>query len=234
MVNKEILRQAFMACFDDLDDASSVHGAFGKATEWKDRCKKINSWIKDQAKNASGSKGKSKIEEIIDADMYDNFVSYIEEMYDDGIGLTELNDILRFDGEQVKKDIGIVSWDDFKDLVDKKAIDKAEKVINEIEDKWEEFKDSDENKDDDGNTIYDEIEDWVNDEYSQEPYSLVRSAVDLIESEVDKIADDEEKSDDWDSMVEAITRCGLEYEFKDFDDIVDMVNELDSWIMDSL
>jgi Lhr-like helicase len=67
MVNKEILRQAFMACFDDLDDASSVHGAFGKATEWKDRCNKINSWIKDQAKNASGSKGKSKIEEIIDA-----------------------------------------------------------------------------------------------------------------------------------------------------------------------
>ena len=87
----------------------------------------------------------------------------------------------------------MVSWDDFKDLINKKAIDKAEKVINEIEDKWEEFKDSDENKDDDGNTIYEDIEDWVNDEYSQEPYMLVRSAVDLIESEVDKIADDESR-----------------------------------------
>lgn len=174
------------------------------------------------------------LEEIIDADMYDNFVQYIDDVYYDGIDLTHLNDILRFDGEQLKKDIGMVSWDEFKDLVNKKAIDKAEKVINEIEDKWEEFKDSDENKDDDGNTIYDDIEDWVNDEYSNEPYNLVTSAVDLIESEVDKIADDEEKSDDWDSMVEAITRCGLEYEFKDFEDIVDMANELDSWIMDNL
>ena len=174
------------------------------------------------------------LEEIIDADMYDNFVQYIDDVYYDGIGLTELNDILRFDFEQLKKDIGMRNFDELKDLVDKKAIDKAEKVINEIEDKWEEFKDSDENKDDDGNTIYDDIEDWVNDEYSSEPYSLVRSAVDMIEGEVDRIADDEEKSDDWDSMVEAITMCGLEDEFKDFNDIVDMTRELDSWVNDNL
>ena len=174
------------------------------------------------------------LEEIIDADMYDNFVQYIDDVYYDGIGLTELNDILRFDFEQLKKDIGMRNFDELKDLVDKKAIDKAEKVINEIENKWEEFKDSDENKDDDGNTIYDDIEDWVNDEYSSEPYSLVRSAVDMIEGEVDRIADDEEKSDDWDFMVEAITMCGLEDEFKDFNDIVDMTRELDSWVNDNL
>ena len=174
------------------------------------------------------------LEEIIDADMYDNFVQYIDDVYYDGIGLTELNDILRFDFEQLKKDIGMRNFDELKDLVDKKAIDKAEKVINEIEYKWEEFKDSDENKDDDGNAIYDDIEDWVNDEYSSEPYSLVRSAVDMIEGEVDRIADDEEKSDDWDSMIEAITMCGLEDEFKDFNDIVDMTRELDSWVSDNL
>ena len=174
------------------------------------------------------------LEEIIDGDMYDNLVQYIDDVYYDGIGLTELNNILRFDFEQLKKDIGMRNFDELKDLVDKKAIDKAEKVINEIEDKWEEFKDSDENKDDDGNTIYDDIEDWVNDEYSSEPYSLVRSAVDMIEGEVDRIADDEEKSDDWDSMVEAITMCGLEDEFKDFNDIVDMTRELDSWVNDNL
>lgn len=175
------------------------------------------------------------LKEISNADKEDALMNYLEEIYYDEIPtLTEINDVLAYDWENVYKDIGIVQWDEFKDLVDKKAIDKAEKVINEIEDKWEEFKDSDENKDDDGNTIYDDIEDWVNDEYSQEPYTLVRSAVDLIESEVDKIADDEEKSDDWDSMIEAITRCGLEYEFKDFEDIVDMANELDSWIMDNL
>ena len=174
------------------------------------------------------------LEEIIDADMYDNFVQYIDDVYYDGIGLTELNDILRFDFEQLKKDIGMRNFDELKDLVDKKAIDKAQDVIKKIEDEWEEFKDSDENKDDDGNTIYDDIEDWVNDEYSSEPYSLVRSAVDMIEGEVDRIADDEEKSDDWDSMVEAITMCGLEDEFKDFNDIVDMTRELDSWVSDNL
>lgn len=162
-------------------------------------------------------------------------MSYLEDIfYGDIPTLTEVNDVLAYDWEQVYKDIGMVQWDDFKDLVDKKAIAKAEKVINEIEDKWEEFKDSDENKDNDGNAIYDDIEDWVNDEYSSEPYSLVRSAVDVIEGEVDRIADDEEKSDDWDSMVEAITMCGLEDEFKDFGDIVDMTRELDSWVVDNL
>ena len=174
------------------------------------------------------------LEEIIDADMYDNFVQYIDDVYYDGIGLTELNDILRFDFEQLKKDIGMRNFDELKDLVDTKAIKKAQDVIKKIEDEWEEFKDSDENKDDDGNAIYDDIEDWVNDEYSSEPYSLVRSAVDMIEGEVDRIADDEEKSDDWDSMVEAITMCGLEDEFKDFNDIVDMTRELDSWVSDNL
>ena len=174
------------------------------------------------------------LEEIIDADMYDNFVQYIDDVYYDGIGLTELNDILRFDFEQLKKDIGMRDFDELKDLVDTKAIKKAQDVIKKIEDEWEEFKDSDENKDDDGNTIYDDIEDWVNDEYSSEPYSLVCSAVDMIEGEVDRIADDEEKSDDWDSMIEAITMCGLEDEFKGFDDIVDMARELDSWVSDNL
>ena len=175
------------------------------------------------------------LEEISDAGKEDALMSYLEDtFYGDIPTLTEVNDLLAYDWENVYKDIGMIQWDDFKDLVDKKAIAKAEKVINEIEDKWEEFKDSDENKDDDGNTIYDDIEDWVNDEYSSEPYSLVRSAVDMIEGEVDRIADDEEKSDDWDSMVEAITMCGLEDEFKDFNDIVDMTRELDSWVVDNL
>lgn len=186
-------------------------------------------------KNLCWGQARKILEEISDADKEDALMSYLEDtFYGDIPTLTEVNDVLAYDWEQVYKDIGMIQWDDFKDLVDKKAIAKAEKIINEIEDKWEEFKDSDENKDDDGNTIYDDIEDWVNDEYSSEPYSLVRSAVDMIEGEVDRIADDEEKSDDWDSMVEAITMCGLEDEFKDFDDIVDMVRELDSWVVDNL
>ena len=175
------------------------------------------------------------LDKISDADKEDALMSYLEDtFYGDIPTLTEVNDLLAYDWEQVYKDIGMVQWDDFKDLVDTKAIKKAQDVIKKIEDEWEEFKDSDENKDDDGNIIYDDIEDWVNDEYSNEPYSLVRSAVDMIEGEVDRIADDEEKSDDWDSMVEAITMCGLEDEFKDFNDIVDMTRELDSWVVDNL
>ena len=175
------------------------------------------------------------LEEISDADKEDAFMNYLEDtFYGDIPTLTEVNDLLAYDWEQVYKDIGMRDFDELKDLVDTKAIKKAQDVIKKIEDEWEEFKDSDENKDDDGNAIYDDIEDWVNDEYSSEPYSLVRSAVDMIEDEVDRIADDEEKSDDWDSMVEAITMCGLEDEFKGFNDIVDMTRELDSWVSDNL
>ena len=175
------------------------------------------------------------LEEISDADKEDALMNYLEDtFYGDIPTLTEVNDLLAYDWEQVYKDIGMRDFDELKDLVDTKAIKKAQDVIEKIEDEWEEFKDSDENKDDDGNTIYDDIEDWVNDEYSSEPYSLVRSAVDMIEGEVDRIADDEEKSDDWDSMIEAITMCGLEDEFKGFDDIVDMARELDSWVSDNL
>ena len=174
------------------------------------------------------------LEEIVDADMYDNFCQYIDDVYYEGIDLTQLNDILRFDFDQLKKDIGMRSWDELKDLIDTKAIDKAQKVIKEIEDEWEEFKDSEDNKDDNGNLIYDDIEDWVNDEYSSEPYSLVMSAVDMIEGEVSTIIDYEEKTDDYDSMVEAITMCGLESNFKEFKDIVDMVYDIDNWINDNL
>lgn len=175
------------------------------------------------------------LEEISDADKEDALMNYLEEIYYDEIPtLTEINDILAYDWENVYKDIGMVQWDKLKDLINDKAIKKAKDVIQEIEDKWYEFSVSDENKDEKGNVIYEDIEDWVNDEYSNEPYNLVTSAVDLIADEVDSIVDGEEKTDDWDSMVEAITMCGLENEFKDFDDIVDMVNELDSWISDNL
>ena len=175
------------------------------------------------------------LKEISDADKEDALMNYLEEIYYDEIPtLTEINDILAYDWENVYKDIGMVQWDKLKDLINDKAIKKAKDVIQEIEDKWYEFSVSDENKDEKGNVIYEDMEDWVNDEYSNEPYNLVTSAVDLIADEVDSIVDGEEKTDDWDSMVEAITMCGLENEFKDFDDIVDMVNELDSWIMDNL
>lgn len=175
------------------------------------------------------------LKEISDADKEDALMNYLEEIYYDEIPtLTEINDILAYDWENVYKDIGMIQWDELKDLINDKAIKKAKDVIQEIEDKWYEFSVSDENKDEKGNVIYEDMEDWVNDEYSNEPYNLVTSAVDLIADEIDSVADGEEKTDDIDSMIEAITQCGLEYEFKDFGDIVDMANELDSWMSDNL
>lgn len=61
------------------------------------------------------------LEEIIEADKFDAFENYIDDVYEDGIGLTELNDILRFDFDQLKKDIGIFN---LEDEIDKKAFDK--------------------------------------------------------------------------------------------------------------
>ena len=172
------------------------------------------------------------LEEIMDADKFDEFNAYIDELYYDGIGLTELNDLLRFDFDSVKESLGMLDFEEFKDLFDKKALDKAEKVIEKIEKEWEEFKDSDENKDEDGKEIYKSIEDWAEETYSSEPWPLVEGAVRGIEGEVDTIADDEEKTDDWDSMVEAITRSGLEDSFGEFQGLVDSVGELDSWLSD--
>jgi len=173
------------------------------------------------------------LEEISDADKEDELMNYLEDIFSGDIPtLTEVNDVLAYDWENVYEGIGLVQWNELKDLVDEKAIKKAHDVIKEIEKQWNEFKDSEDNKDEKGNTIYEDIDEWVEDNYSNEPYNLVVSAVDTIEGEVDTIIDDEEKTDDWDSMVEAIAQCGLEYEFKDFADIVNMTNDLDSWIYD--
>lgn len=60
-------------------------------------------------------------EEIIDADKFDDFCQYIDNVYSDGIGLTELNDILRFDFDSLKKDIGMF---DLEDEINTKALTK--------------------------------------------------------------------------------------------------------------
>lgn len=64
------------------------------------------------------------LEEIVDADKWDDFVNYIDDIYYDGIGLTELNDILRFDFDQLKKDIGMFELDE---EIDRKEIEKLQK-----------------------------------------------------------------------------------------------------------
>ena len=44
---------------------------------------------------------------IIEADKENDFDSYIEDLYPDGIDETALNDMLWFDGDQILQDLGI-------------------------------------------------------------------------------------------------------------------------------
>ena len=61
-----------------------------------------------ELKDMLWSGAEDTLDEIIKADKFDAFCQYIDDIYgDEGIGLTQLNDILRFDTDQLKKDIGM-------------------------------------------------------------------------------------------------------------------------------
>ena len=74
------------------------------------------------------SGAEKSLEEIVDADKWDEFCRYIDDVYYDGIELIELNDILRFDFEQLKKDIGMFN---LEDEVDVDAIKKFKNVLED-------------------------------------------------------------------------------------------------------
>lgn len=52
---------------------------------------------------------------IQDEDKVGELDFYLEELYPDGLTMTQLNDILWFDGEQVLKDLGIEDEEDEED-----------------------------------------------------------------------------------------------------------------------
>lgn len=89
---------------------------------------KIDSPSEYELKDMLWSGAEKALEEIIDADKFEALENYIDKIYEGEIGLTELNDILRFDFDQLKKDIGMF---DLEDEVDVKAL---EKFRDELED----------------------------------------------------------------------------------------------------
>ena len=117
------------------------------------------------------------LEEIIDADKWDEFCQYIDDVYYDGIGLTELNDILRFDFDQLKKDIGMFGLEDEvntkvlkelkKDVIGASKIedlsDETYSLFNDLSDKLDELEDCD--NEGDFEEIKDEIDDIVEEIY---------------------------------------------------------------------
>ena len=150
------------------------------------------------------------LEEIIDADMYDNFVQYIDDVYYDGIDLTHLNDILRFDSEQLKKDIGMVSWDELSDLCDSKLIEDGIKELESFIENLDKEDSSYENdKEDAENTL---------------------NALEHLETEIDKSVDDEEITEDLSVIIGALD--GYSSWMLENKKLVSMISDISSWISD--
>lgn len=150
------------------------------------------------------------LEEIIDADMYDNFVQYIDDVYYDGIDLTQLNDILRFDSEQLKKDIGMVSWDELSDLCDSKLIKDG---IKEVESFIENLDKEDSNY-----------------EHNKEDAELTLNALENLEGEIDKSVKDEEITEDLTVIIGTLD--GYESWMLGNNKLVSMISDISSWISD--
>ena len=146
------------------------------------------------------------LQEIIDAGMYSNLENYIEDIYEGQIGITELNDILRFESEQIKKDIGMFDLEDevdtkvLKELKsDVKGVSKMEdlsdetySLFNDLSDKLDELEDCDDESDfedlkDEINDIKDEIYDVVIDgEEGGEPFrnDIEKNIIDVIDNDL--------------------------------------------------
>lgn len=158
------------------------------------------------------------LEEIIDADMYDNFVSYIEEMYDDGIGLTELNDILRFDFDNLKKDIGMF---DLEDEVDMKKIEDFKKTIETYK-KPRMITDSD-------LAQYEGLEDGsVSESDLSEQIDEITDKLTEVADAIDSVLD----SEDMDELEE--TKDDLESAYSDLVDVVGEYVETDNKVYNAL
>ena len=77
-------------------------------------------------------------EAIQDADKVDALDAYLEEIYPEGLTVTELNDILRFDGDSVLSDLGIYT-EDAIDTAIQDAVDEAQGESFEDSDELESF-----------------------------------------------------------------------------------------------
>lgn len=123
------------------------------------------------------------LKEISDADKEDALMSYLEEIfYDDIPTLTEVNDVLAFDWENVYESIGMVKWDELSDLCDSKLIKDG---IKEVTDYMNDLDEDDNEREDCEQTINafehleDEIDRSVKDEEITEDLSIIIGVLDI-------------------------------------------------------
>ena len=53
------------------------------------------------------SYGKENVEQILRAGKMEEFMSWVEEVYPEGVDMTKLNDIMSFEPEEVFKELGM-------------------------------------------------------------------------------------------------------------------------------
>lgn len=184
-----------------------------------------NDYSKWELADALWSGGRNTYDRL--SDYWDEIYASLEDMFGDGDStLTDVNDYLwHEDDDTILENAGVsvVHWDELEDLIDSRSISLAEKTFEKIDKELEGLVEDGE---------YEDVEDAYESIYGNyEDYTLAKSAVDNIESDVSRIVKNEEKTDDTDSILSAINELsGVD---DDFDDIVDMANEIDSWLQDN-
>lgn len=145
------------------------------------------------------------LKEISDADKEDALMSYLEEIfYDDIPTLTEVNDVLAFDWENVYEGIGMVQWDELSDLCDSKLIKDG---IEEVTDYMNDLDEDDNEREDCEQTI---------------------DALEHLEDEIDKSVKDEEITEDLSDIIGVLDTNDYLFNGK----VASMISDISSWISD--
>ena len=146
------------------------------------------------------------LEEISDADKEDVLMSYLEDIFSGDIPtLTEVNDVLAYDWEQLYKDIGMVQWDELEDLCDSKLIEKG---IKEVEDY---------------------MNDLDEDDNEREDCEQAFHAFESLEGEIDRSVKDEEITEDLSVIISTLD--SYDYMLSD-KKVKEMIGEISEWISD--
>ncbi len=145
------------------------------------------------------------LREISDADMEDALMSYLEEIFSEDIPtLTEVNDVLAFDWENVYEGIGMVQWDELSDLCDSKLIKDG---IEEVTDYMNDLDEDDNEREDCEQTI---------------------EAFEHLEDEINKSVKDEEITEDLSVIVGVLYNNDYLFSGK----VKSMIADIESWVSD--
>ena len=151
---------------------------------------------------------------IQDAGMVDALDDYLEEVYPEGLTMTELNDLLWFDGDSVLEDLGIMS--------ESKIKEKIEEVVEDLKSKYGESFDSQEEFED---RIIDDISDKLNGKDAEVEFGVTTFGVIVDDVEVSFDLEDFDISDSKEESLKEAREKETEVEDL-FDNVMDTLQGL--------